>query len=89
MVGVALDVDDVLLRVLAVAARVDDDAAGDGAVGADGAGLGRARDLELLGLGDRGRQVEAEGLRKRPAAETFRKSRRLTATVPTSLDCEY
>src|SRR5262249_7606740 len=43
-----------------VAERVDDDAAGDGAIGTDAARLGRARDLELPHLGARARHVEAD-----------------------------
>ena len=47
MVGIALDVDDVGHRILgSVAKAVDQDAAGDGAIGAGVAGLARGRELE-------------------------------------------
>src|SRR5205807_5257093 len=47
MVRVTLDVDDVGSRVLgAVAQTVNEDAAGDRAIGASVAGLGRGRELE-------------------------------------------
>src|SRR6185295_10471544 len=41
--------------------------------GADRAGFGRARDLELLRLGDGGGQVEAEGREERPRGRDLEK----------------
>src|SRR5712692_267740 len=61
MVGITLDVHDRRLHVLGLVAEgVDDDAARHGAVGADAAGLGRARDLQLAHLGLGPGDVEAE-----------------------------
>ena len=61
VVRIAFDVDHLRGDVLGlVAQRVDDDAAAHRAVGAGGAGLGGARDLQLAQLRIGGRQVEAE-----------------------------
>ena len=61
VVGIAFDVDHLGGDVLGlVAERVDDDAAAHRAIGAGGARLGGARDLQLAELRVGRRQVKAE-----------------------------
>src|SRR5688572_5506841 len=84
MVGIALDVDDVAPRVLAVAARVDDHAAGHRAVRADGARLGGAGDLEGLRLRVGRGQVEAERRGERAGGRDEATARNVDHAFPQS-----
>src|SRR5262245_55302221 len=64
MIRIAFDVDHGGFHVFGlVPERVNDDATRDRAVGADAAGFGGARDLELAHFGARAAQVEAQHAR--------------------------
>lgn len=86
MVGVALDMDDVLRDVLgAVALAVHDQAATDRTVGTGVAGLDRVRQLEvadLVGEGLRGGHPERRKARSsRPIPQTLKNCRRFISIV--------